>query len=115
MKIRLKEKQIKEGFKNIITAGYCDIRYLFYYREPDYNTCGVYGWKADFYKINNTTIISTGYSPIDGIRDYKTNEKYEEKARKIVLNYGMKYETKVKKLDKLIEKYVNEMLQKNEE
>lgn len=110
MKIRVTEKQIKEGFKNIITAGYCDIQYLLYYKDADFNTCGVYGWKADFYKINNNTIISTGYSPINGIRNYKTNKKYDDKARKIVLNYDLKYETKIKKLDKLIEKFVEELL-----
>lgn len=114
MKIRVKEKDIKEGFKNIICVGYCDIQYLLYYKEADFYTAGAYGWKADFYKINNNTIISTGYAPIGTIRNYKINEKYDEKARKIVLNYDMKYETKVKKLDKMIEKYVNEMMENNE-
>lgn len=114
MKIRVKEKDIKEGFKNIICVGYCDIQYLLYYREADFNTTGTYGWKADFYKINNNTIISTGYAPIGTIRNYKINRKYDEKARKIVLNYDMKYETKVKKLDKLIEKFVNESIENNE-
>lgn len=114
MKIRVKEKDIKEGFRNIICVGYCDIQYLLHYKEADFCTAGTYGWKADFYKVNDNTIISTGYAPIGTIRNYKINKKYDEKARKIVLNYDMKYETKVKKLNKMIEKYVNEMMEQKE-
>lgn len=111
-KIRVKESDIKEGWRYIITAGYCDLQYLLYYKNADFYTCGVYGWKADFYKINDSTIISTGYSPIDiGFRNYETTKKYNEKARKIVYDYDMKYETKIKKLDTLLKKYINEILE----
>lgn len=115
MKIRVTEKAIKEGFKNIICVGYCDLQYLLYYTDPDFNTTGIYGWKADFYKINNNTIISTGYQPIGSIRNYKLNRKYDEKARKIVLNYNLKYETKVKKLNNLLKKYIEEIMEEESE
>ena len=114
MKIRVTEKQIKEGFRNIVCVGYCDLQYLFYYKDPDFNTSGVYGWKADFYKINNNTIISTGYSPIGTIRNYKLNRKYDEKAKEIVLNYDMEYEKKKNKLEKLLEKYIEEIMKEEE-
>ena len=110
MKIRVTEKQIKEGFKNIICVGYCDLQYLLYYKEPEFNTSGVYGWKADFYKINNNTIISTGYAPIGTIRNYRLNKKYDEK----VLDYDMEYEKKKNKLEKLLEKYVKEIMKVEE-
>jgi len=111
MKIRVKEKEIKEGFKNIICIGYCDLQYLLYYKGADFYTVGVYGWKADFYKINNNTIISTGYQPMGTIRNYEINRKYDDKARKIVCNNNFKYETKIKKLDNLLKKYIDEMME----
>ena len=114
MKIRVTDKQIKEGFKNIICVGYCELQYLLYYKIADFNTCGIYGWKADFYKINNNTIISTGYAPIGNIRNYNLNKKYENKARKIVLDYDLQYEQKTKKLDNLLKKYIDEILKESE-
>lgn len=114
MKIRVTKKQIMEGYTNIIVAGYCDLQWLLQYRDADFYTCGVYGWNADIYKIDNNTIIVTGYRPFGNIRKYGLAKKYDDKARKIFLNYKMKYETKVKKLDKLIEKFVNESIENND-
>lgn len=112
-KIKVKEKDIKEGWRYIITAGYCDIAYLLYYKNADFYTYNSDGWKADFYKINDSTIISTGYSPIDiGFRDYNINKKYNEKARTIVNDYNIKYELKTKKIDNLLKKYIKEILKK---
>ena len=111
MKIRVTKKQIRDSFKNIICVGYCDLAYLFYYRNADFYSTRVEGWACDYYKIDNNTIISTGYAPIGNIRNYDINRKYDEMARKIVLDYKMEYEKQVAKLDKLIEKYVAEMLE----
>lgn len=110
-KIRVKEKDIRESFRNIICVGYCDLQYLLYYKNADFNTTGVYGWKADFYKIDNNTIISTGYQPIGDIRNYELNRKYDNKAREIVYS-DIDYKVKMQKLDRLLEKYVKEMLVK---
>ena len=43
MKVKVTEKQIKEGFKNIIEVGYCEIQHLLSHKEPDYYTSGIYG------------------------------------------------------------------------
>ena len=113
-KIKVTEKQMKEGFKNIITIGYCEASNLLYFKNPDFYTCGVNGWKSDIYKINYNTIISTGYTPINGKRNYKLVKEYENKASKIAYNYNLSYEQKQKKIDKLIEKFVNEILEKEQ-
>ena len=110
MKIKVAKKQIKNNFYNIITIGYCDAWYLLAYKEADFYSCGIYGWSCDYYKINNNTIISTGYAPIDKIRNYKLTRKYNEEARKIYNNYELKYEQKKKRIDNLLNKYIIEML-----
>jgi hypothetical protein len=114
MKIRVTKKQIMEGYKNIIVAGYCDLQWLLKYRDADFNTCGVYGWNADIYKIDNNTVIVTGYRPFGNVRKYGLAKKYDEKARKIALNYDTPWEKQAKKLDKLIEKFVKESIEQNE-
>ena len=115
MKINVKEKEIKNGFKNIICVGYCELSHLLSCKEPDFYACGVYGWKADFYKINNNTIISTGYAPIGNIRNYKINKKYENKAYKIDHDWNIPYEQRTQKLDNLLKKYIVEILKESEE
>jgi hypothetical protein len=60
MKIRISEKELKKNFKNIYCVGYCELKILEFI-EADYYTAGVYGWNADVYKIDNNTLIVTGY------------------------------------------------------
>lgn len=110
MKIKVSKKEIKDNFNNIITIGYCDAWYLLAYKDADFYSCGVYGWSCDYYKINYNTIISTGYAPIDSIRNYELTRKYNEKARKIYNNYDLKYEQKKKRIDNLLNKYIIEIL-----
>ena len=114
MKIRVTKKQIIEGYKNIIVAGYCDLQWLLKYRDADFNTCGVYGWNADIYKIDNSTVIVTGYRPFGNVRKYGLAKKYDEKARKIALNYDTPWEKQKQKLEKLIKKFVKESIEQNE-
>ena len=111
-KINVKEREIKEGWANIICVGYCDLQYLLKYKEPDFYTCGVYGWKADIYKINYSTVIVTGYQPFGNIRNYDLVRKYEEKARKIALSGD--YKNEVKKLERLLQKFIDEILSEKE-
>lgn len=118
-KIRVTKKQIRENFSNIICVGYCDLQHLLNYRDVDFYSTRVEGWACDYYKINNNTIISTGYAPIGNIRNYDINRKYDDKAREILENHKIDYNNFDKsfdnlkqKLEKLLEKYVKEMLVK---
>lgn len=114
MKIKVTKKAIQENYKNIIVAGYCDLQHLLSYKEPDFVTSGIYGWNADIYKINNNTVIVTGYRPFGNVRKYGLAKKYEEKAYKIDHDWNIPYEKRAKKLEKLIEKFVNESIENNE-
>ena len=46
----------------IYKVGYCELQNELKNIEPDYYTCGVYGWNADIY-IMSDFIICTGYRP----------------------------------------------------
>lgn len=112
MKIKTTKKEIQKSFKNIICVGYGDLQNLLSYTDVVFYTCGVYGWNADVYKINNNTIICTGYRPFGNIKNYKLIEKYENKAKKIKEN-NFCYEEIKQKLNKLLNDFIKEIL-KNE-
>lgn len=60
MKMRISEKELKKNFKNIYCVGYCELKML-EFMEADYYTTGVYGWNCDVFKIDNNTLLVTGY------------------------------------------------------
>ena len=54
--------------------------------------------------------ISTGYAPFGNIKvKYDILRKYDNTARKIVENWNIKYDTKVEKVNKLLEKFLEEV------
>lgn len=111
-KIRVNKKDILNSYKNIIPIGYCDAYYLLSDQNKKYYTCGVYGWNADIYEIDNSTCIVTGYRPFGNIKnDYKILQKYEEQARKIMCDYSIDYGKKFKKVNKLLKKYIKEIME----
>lgn len=110
MKIRTTKKEIMKGYKNIIVASYCDLAELLRFKEANFNTVGVYGWNADIYQIDNNTAICTGYRPFGNIENYDLNKKYNNQARKILYNANLSYKQREQKIDKLIEKFVKEII-----
>lgn len=112
MEKRLTKKDVKEYYKNIVSIGYCDAQYLLTGLNREGWTCGVYGWNADVYEINLNTAIVTGYRPFGNIDSkYKFLKEYEEKAEKIYLNRTLKRETKLKRIKKLRDEYINKILE----
>lgn len=110
MKLKVTKKQIKENYKFIIEASYCELQDLLSYKNSNFYTCGVYGWNADIYEISNNICIVTGYAPFGNIEKHELNKKYNKKAEKIHYNSKLTYTQKQKKLEKLISKYINECL-----
>ena len=108
-KIKTTKKEIMKNFDNVISIGYCNLQHLLYYKTPVFYTCGVYGWYSDIYVLNSSLCISTGYSPFGNKKiDYNIQQKYEEKARKIINNNTLSFKTKQNKLDKLLIKLVDD-------
>lgn len=112
----LKKKNIVNFFDNIIEVGYCDLWYLLQGMNRNGYTCGVYGWNADIYYYNLSTAIVTGYRPFGNIQsNYKINNKYNEKARKIYESKKIKkWETKKRKINKLLDQYIKEIINNEE-
>lgn len=112
MKFKTTLKAMRNSY-NIAVFGYCEIQDLLSNREPIAYNSGVYGWNCDFYLIDSTTVISTGYRPI-GKRylDYGRSELYNEKAKKIRNDYSLTYEERTKKLDDLFDQFCDELHKK---
>ena len=106
MKIKTTQKEIKTNFKKIVCVGYCNLQHLLYYQNPTYYTTRCEGWACDIY-IFDDIAISTGYAPFGNIKiKYDILRKYDGKAQKIVENWSIKHDTKVKKANKILEKFL---------
>lgn len=115
MKVKVTKKEIRENYKNVISVGYCQLQYLLRGKNPNFYTSGIYGWNSDIYEINYNTCLVTGYSPFGNIEiERNTIQKYEEKARKICCDYSLDWEQQTKKLDKLLDKFINEVVKESE-
>lgn len=105
------KKQIMNNYRNVIKVGYCELQGLLRLKERKYFTIGAYGWNADVYQVNYNTVIVTGYRPFGNIRpDYDLTKRYEEEAKEI-LQSNLDYEVKQEKLDELIAKFIDEVLE----
>ena len=112
MKLKATQKAVKEGYRNIIKIGYCNLQYLLYYKSPIAYTNGIYGWNADIYEIGGGVAISTGYRPFGDINaNYELVREYEKKAEKIVLSWDeYEHTEKLKMLDELLNEFVKKVL-----
>ena len=110
MNIKLTKKEVLGNFQNVICVGYCDLWYLLQYAEKIGHTERAEGWGADIYRVNNETVIVTGYEPFGNINPNRAITKhYEEKATRLYRETSR--ETIRKKLNKLLQKYVDEVLE----
>ena len=51
MKAKITNAEAKD--LNCFAFGYCEIQNLLHLEDPIYYTCGIYGRKADFYRIED--------------------------------------------------------------
>ena len=111
MKLKTTKTAIKKGYYNIISIGYCDLQNLLSYKNAFAYNAGVYGWNCDFYDVDGVC-ISTGYRPLNDVNtkfDYEIVRRYENEARSIKSDI-CDYETKVKLMNELLIKFVNECI-----
>lgn len=109
MKLKTTNKAIKANYAKVYRVGYCAMYYLLKYEEPRAYTSGVYGWNADLYEVDGVAIV-TGYRPGVGESvNYEIVDKYEKKAQKIFHDYAIPYETRKKKITKLLHKCIEEL------
>lgn len=67
MKTKTTKRAIMHAYENVIKVDYCDLQDALKWREPNFYTAGVYGWKSDVYVIDYGTVIVTGRRPFGNI------------------------------------------------
>ena len=108
MKVRVQEKELKKAFPVIVSIGYCNAEYLLHFEEPDFYTCGTYGWKADHYKIKGV-LISTGYVPLGKIKNWELVKEYNQKAKNVILNMNCTKEEQKLFVNELLTEFIEKI------
>lgn len=125
MKFKTSKKEVKDYYGSILSVGYCELQFLLRGEEAESYCSGAYGWNCDNYKLKGSKrllLVSTGYSPIGDQnipkeiikRKYDIIKKYEKKAEKINHNHALTWLQVESKLTKLIQKFVDEILESEE-
>ena len=84
MKYKTTDKEQRENNSLVLGFDYCQIQNVEKYLTPCAYTCGIYGWRADFYEFAGFT-ISTGYAPLDYIYKEIHSKKTAEKIKAEIL------------------------------
>lgn len=95
MKYKTTDREQRANNNTIISFGYCEIQNIERYLRANAYTCGVYGWRADFYEFAGFT-ISTGYQPLSYYFS-KLNAKRGEFIKKEILKLEKKLEKRAYK------------------
>ena len=113
MKSRITAKTLRTIFKDkVITLGTQQPYYLLRYHNPDWYTCGVYGWNFDAYDIDGVLIMWGDRGTFGKRADYDRIKFYEDKAKEIC---GELYKTQTQdqvrlRLDGLIKDFIGEII-----
>lgn len=115
MKTKVSMREIRANYPNIIRLGYCTVQSLLCRKNPRWYTCGIYGWNADIYEINPTTVIVTGYRPFGNIQPppYEKIREYEKRADEIVCNFKIPYDEQCRILDNMLADFIGDCFAQN--
>jgi hypothetical protein len=103
MKYKTTAKELKSGYYNIISVGYCELQTLLNYKSPIAYSAGTYGWNFDVYDINGIAIV-TGYRSMPS--------QHSKASYDLVREYEQKAHGKTKEeLDVLIAEFINKAVQ----
>lgn len=125
MKYKTTKKEMKENYYNILSVGYCNLQYLLRHKAANSYCSSIYGWYCDNYELTGSKrilLLSTGYNPIKSKNINKNDEeiekiikKYENKAEKIRYTKGNTCQQIEKKLHNLLIKFVDEVLESEDQ
>ena len=82
MKLKATKKEIKQGYKYILSVSYCRLQHLLNYYSPFAYSTRIEGWSCDYYQFDDVC-ISTGYSPLKSVNmnnDYDILKEYDTKS-----------------------------------
>jgi hypothetical protein len=109
MKFKTTRKAITNGYKTIVSIGYCNAQHLFRYEDPIAYTTRAEGWGADVYQVGSVAIV-TGYAPFGNIRpDYDLVRKYDREAEAICSSSSFDWNTAKVEARALLERFIKEV------
>ena len=108
MKFKVTRKEMREGYGQIISIGYCKAQNLLRNQSPIAYSAGVNGWACDYYDIGGV-LISTGYAPIGESPDCDIIRKYESQAEKISYDYSLSCEERRRQINNLLNEFIAEV------
>ena len=107
MKFKTTARDIRNGYCNKLSIGYCDMQNLLLNRTPIAYTCGVYGWNFDVYDVDGIAVC-TGYRGMPGKSpDHAMLREYENAAEKVRYARTVPYERRMEIVDALLREFVN--------
>ena len=112
MKFKTTRSAIVNGTnpKELFKCGYCSMSNLLHYHEPIAYTCGIYGWNFDVYTVHGLT-ITTGYRNMCGFSiPHELLQTYEQKAKTIIYDWSIPYETKKESVETLLSEFCNKLI-----
>lgn len=97
-KYKTTDREQRENNAIVLGFGYCEIQNITRFLTPRAYTCGVYGWRADFYEMDGYT-ISTGYAPLNYIHkaSLKDVDAFRKTKAQILRDELKKLENKLNK------------------
>ncbi len=108
MKTEITKKEIMSRFKKVyflrFENGYNISRFI----DPDYYTCGKYGWNCDVFNIGNQVALSYGYRPFGKEYPEEQQEELVRKLEKLESRYDkgiIKYDTMKRKGREIINEF----------
>lgn len=98
IKYKTTDREQRENNAIVLGFGYCKIQNITRFLTPRAYTCGVYGWRADFYELDGFT-ISTGYAPLNYISKtgFKDIDVFRKTKATILREELTKLEAKINK------------------
>lgn len=112
MKVKVTQKELREGYSTIISVGYCVLQHLLGHRNPQYYNTGANGWNFDAYDIDGTLIV-TGYRPaFDKCRaPYELSSEYNLKAQKVCEDMWPDWKAYNEARDKLLKEFIAKVIE----
>ena len=113
-RVQVKKSDVMSQNRYVICVGYCELQYLLRFEDSQFYTAGVYGWNADVFQINSSTVIVTGYRTFGNVRPhYELVREYEKKASVILENGNLSYFEKESENEKLISEFCEKAIENN--
>ncbi len=111
MKRKTTRKAIIRMYQNIIEVNADNLFHLLFCRKAIAFTCGLYGWNADIYPINQDTVIVSGIRPFGNIKaNHDLTLKYDKMAREILS--ARRDEKITDDIDMLLKQFIDEVIGK---